>query len=74
MAEYMMILFIGIIVYQQVYFGYQVNKLVDKIMSRSFMEYKAAKQMPVKKKETLEFRDTESENQDLRILNSLIGS
>lgn len=33
---------IGIIVFQQVFFMRQVQKLLDKAMSRSFTEYKSA--------------------------------
>lgn len=42
---------IGIIVFQQVYYMRQVQKLVDKLMSRSFHEYKVAE--TVKPRETV---------------------
>ncbi len=33
---------VGLLVFQQVYFMRQVQKLLDKLMSRSYTEYKAA--------------------------------
>jgi hypothetical protein len=37
---------LGLLVYQQVYYSRQIHKLIDKLMSRNYHEYKQAERPP----------------------------
>lgn len=57
---------IGLVVFQQIYYMRQVQKLIDKLMSRSYTEYKTADiKQPVDRPK---LKDEPVD--DLRVLNS----
>ena len=43
----------GVVVFQQVYYIRVINKLVNKLMSRNYSEYKLATRKPVKRESKL---------------------
>lgn len=59
----------GIVVFQQVFFMRQIQKLVDKAMSRDFAEYKKATDKP--EKVTVQLQSELPE--DLRTLQGITG-
>lgn len=73
MIDWILISLIGLVIFQQIYFLYQIHKLVDKIMSRSFLEYRAA-QAPNPEPKKQEFENIDlSLQEDLRVLNGIMG-
>ena len=50
MIEVISFTLVGLIVFQQIYFMRQIQKLVDKLMSKSFAEYKQAEKPAIVKK------------------------
>lgn len=45
----LVLVLVGLLVHQQIFFTKQIQRLVDKLMSRSFVEYQKAQEPPVPK-------------------------
>lgn len=69
MMEYLVLGLIAYCVVREFFFMYTVNKLVDKVMSRSYYDYKVSTEVGKQKPEQ-KFQLPPDDAEDLGILNS----
>jgi hypothetical protein len=67
--EIIILVLSGVIVFQQLFHMRQIQKLIDKVMSRDFAAYRAASEKP----EKVEVRLPAEPPEDLRTLQGIAG-